>query len=114
MDVWGEIYKDHWRGVENEHAIERDDGLLDTFSSAANYFIAPRSDEEEGLLNQLSGPVLDPGCGTGSYTLYLQNRGLVVTAGDSSAGAVDVAKARGCNDVSDFYLDIRILLLLKQ
>jgi SAM-dependent methyltransferase len=107
MDVWGEIYRDHWRGVENEHAIERDDGLLDTFSSAANYFIAPRSDEEERLLNQLQGPVLDLGCGTGSYTLYLQNRGLVVTAGDSSAGAVDVAKTRGCNDVR--LLDSRYL-----
>jgi hypothetical protein len=22
MDVWGEIYKDHWQGVENEHVIE--------------------------------------------------------------------------------------------
>jgi SAM-dependent methyltransferase len=99
MDVWGEIYKDHWKGLEKEHVIERDDGLLDTFSSAAHYFKAPRSKEEGELLDQLNGPVLDLGCGTGSYALYLQNRGLLVTAGDSSAGALEVAKARGCHDV---------------
>jgi hypothetical protein len=103
------IYRDQWSGRQASHVIERDDGLVDTFESAAMYFEAPRSEPERVLLDRLTGPVLDLGCGAGAHTLYLQQRGLRVTAVDASAGAVDVCRARGCADAR--VMDVRWLEL---
>lgn len=51
---------------------------------------------EQKALQLSHGKVLDIGCGSGSHSLYLQNeKNLTVTALDSSAGAIKVAKARG-------------------
>ena len=75
MDVWGTIYRDQWSGRSARHEIERDDGRLEVFESASNYFDVPRSDDERDLLGQIEGPVLDLGAGPGSYALYLQNAG---------------------------------------
>ena len=97
-DVWGEVYRDHWRGIVEPHVIERDDGREHEFESAADYFVAPRSTAEAQLLASLDGPVLDLGAGPGSYALHLESGGVEVTAGDSSPGAVEVAGARGCRD----------------
>ena len=41
------------------------------------------------------GPVLDLGAGAGRASLYLQDRGLAVTAIDASPGAVQVCRRRG-------------------
>jgi len=92
MDVWGRIFRDHWVGHVEPHFIERDDGREETFESAAIYFEAPRSEAEKELLGRLDGPVLDLGAGGGSYTVYLQNQGLQVTAADSSPLAVEVCR----------------------
>lgn len=46
-----------------------------------------------------SGPVLDLGCGAGRASLYLEERGLSVTAVDASPGAVEVCRRRGVKDV---------------
>jgi SAM-dependent methyltransferase len=99
VDVWGEIFKDHWAGRAAPYRIERDDGLEQRFDSAANYFEAPRSDAESELLPRITGPVLDLGAGAGSYALHLQRLGLLVTAADASPGAQEVCRARGCRDV---------------
>ena len=95
IDVWGRVYLDHWARREAPHVIERDDGRVEKFDSAANYLIAPRSAAEKDLLKLLDGPVLDLAAGAGSYALYLQNEGLRVTAADLSAGALEVCRARG-------------------
>jgi SAM-dependent methyltransferase len=45
-----------------------------------------------------TGPVLDLGCAAGRAALYLQERGIEVTAIDSSPGCVEVARRRGVRD----------------
>jgi len=109
MDIWGHIFRDHWEGRVEPHFFERDDGREETFQSAAIYFEAPRSEAEEDLLDKLQGPVLDLGAGSGSYTLYLQRRGLQVMAADSSPLAVEVCRSRGCEDAR--VMDLRSLEL---
>ena len=99
MDIWGRIYKDYWSGRIAPHELERDDGRVEVFDSAANYFSSPRSAAEKELLGSLEGPVQDLAAGPGSYALYLEAEGLQVTAADFSPGALDVCRARGCGDV---------------
>jgi SAM-dependent methyltransferase len=45
------------------------------------------------------GPVLDLGAGAGRAALYLQQRGLLVTAVEASPGAAEVCRRRGIADV---------------
>lgn len=50
---------------------------------------------EKKALKLCQGTVLDIGCGAGSHSLYLQRKGMSVTALDSSKGAIETCKARG-------------------
>ncbi|WP_418511383.1 class I SAM-dependent methyltransferase [Corallibacter sp.] len=50
---------------------------------------------EQKALQLSKGLVLDVGCGAGSHSLFLQEKGLDVHAIDISQGAVSVAKTRG-------------------
>ena len=50
---------------------------------------------EKKVLRACRGRVLDVGAGTGSHTLYLQNKGFDVTAIDISQGGIDCMKERG-------------------
>jgi len=50
---------------------------------------------EQKALNLCQGKVLDVGCGAGSHSLYLQNKGLQVKGIDISKGAIEVAQKRG-------------------
>lgn len=54
---------------------------------------------EQEALSLAVGSVLDVGCGAGSHSLYLQNKGLIIKAIDISEGAVAVSKKRGVNTV---------------
>src|SRR5688500_15830233 len=96
--MWRRIYRDHWHGEAHPHAFHRDDGNVDIAESAAHYFVAPRGDVDRAALETLTGRILDLGCGPGSYTLFLESRGCTVVAVDSSAGAIEVCRARGCRD----------------
>ncbi|MFL5613032.1 MAG: class I SAM-dependent methyltransferase [Gemmatimonadaceae bacterium] len=106
MDLWGRIFADHWRGEIHPHTFVRDDGRRHTIASAAEYFDQPREVVEVRALNELSGRVLDLGCGAGTYALFLEQRGVSVTAIDSSPGAVDVCRARGCRDARAADIDL--------
>ncbi|WP_353778763.1 methyltransferase domain-containing protein [Winogradskyella sp. 3972H.M.0a.05] len=55
---------------------------------------------EQKALNLSKGKVLDVGCGAGSHSLYLQNKGLSVKAIDISEGAINVTKERGANNAN--------------
>jgi SAM-dependent methyltransferase len=104
-DVWGHIYTDQWQGEPHPHTFERDDGRRDTVADAAHYFVAPRSPAEQGALDGLTGRVLDLGCGVGSYSLYLEGRGLQVVATDASPGAIAVCRQRGCRNARILDID---------
>ena len=50
---------------------------------------------EQKALKLAKGSILDVGCGAGSHSLYLQEKGFQVKAIDISKGAIEVAKQRG-------------------
>lgn len=104
MDIWGRIYVDHWQGRRHPHAFVRDDGNRNIVESAVSYFEAPRWAAERATCEALHGRVLDLGCGPGSYSRFLERRGVEVVAVDSSPGAIRVCHDRGCLDarVVDF------------
>jgi len=54
---------------------------------------------EQKALQLCRGKVLDIGCGAGGHSLFLQQRGLPVTALDQSAGAVETCRRRGLKKV---------------
>ncbi len=56
-------------------------------------------DIEEYALQMSHGTVLDIGAGAGSHSLMLQEKGMKVTALETSAKACDVMKARGIKNI---------------
>jgi len=80
--------------------IERDDGFLDTMA-ASRYFAGPDDWHalDHWVCDRAQGRVLDIGSGAGRVSLYLQERGLEVTALDVSPSAGDVCRRRGIHRV---------------
>lgn len=92
-----------WQCYRNGHTsirIERDDGYW-TWEDLRWYFTTARDfpAHERAVLRAARGRVLDLGCGAGRHSLYLQRRGLRVTALDCSERMVELARARGVRDV---------------
>ena len=77
--------------------IEREDNYIDTGSEPGCYFSEFKdwSAAEKKAVSYAKGRVLDLGAGAGRHSLYLQDKGLDVTAIDNSAGAIKVCKERG-------------------
>jgi len=76
--------------------VERDDGFI-SVGDATRYF-APVEDWpmlERQACEELTGRVLDVGCGAGRHASVLTAAGLDVIGVDPSPGAVEVARARG-------------------
>ncbi len=63
---------------------------------------------EQKALDLSYGKILDIGCGSGSHSLYLQNKGLEVMAVDLSEGAVETCKLRGIKNAENInILDLK-------
>jgi len=100
MDVFGKALSDFHSG---NHAED-----IKTTSSLNEEDVLPlpylfRSFKEMPLLEQKAlelcrGKVLDVGCGSGSHSLYLQEKGLEVVALDQSPGAIKVSRSRGVKE----------------
>lgn len=80
--------------------LTRDYGYTNT-ENMAWYFSTYRDfwAIEKAALKCARGRVLDVGCGAGRMTLYLQRKGLAVTAIDNSPRVAALARARGARDV---------------
>tara|TARA_R110002020_G_scaffold137434_2_gene306637 strand:- start:170375 stop:171091 length:717 start_codon:yes stop_codon:yes gene_type:complete len=60
---------------------------------------------EKKALSLCKGKILDIGCGAGSHSLYLQNKGYMVTGLDRSERAVETCRLRGLSHtvISDIF-----------
>ncbi|MDV6012495.1 class I SAM-dependent methyltransferase [Haloechinothrix sp. LS1_15] len=76
--------------------VERDDGLIGV-TDMAGYFAPPDGwpEVERRLLDEVTGRVLDVGCGGGRHATALHKAGFDVLGLDPSPGAVEVARRRG-------------------
>jgi len=96
-DLFGKAILDYQNGDYSEDLI--------TWSSVSGEDVLPlpylfRNYNEMPALEQKAldlayGKVLDIGCGSGSHSLYLQEKGLDVNAIDISKGAIETCKLRG-------------------
>lgn len=73
---------------------------------------------EQKALQLCKGSILDVGCGAGSHSLYLQEKGFNIKAIDTSKGAIEVCKRRGIKHVELLdilheteYFDTMLLLM---
>lgn len=102
-DAWGDALNDHLDGHEvDELRLEVDDGTVVPAMHPEWFFrVEPDWEPEERRLIEMitHGPVLDLGAGAGRVALHLQERGLQVTAVESSPGAAQVCRRRGVLDV---------------
>ena len=96
-DIFGQALLDYHRGNYTE------DLWTETSISEPDEMPLPylfRSYEEmpaieRTALDESRGKILDVGCGAGNHALYLQGKGLQVSAIDESRGAIEVSKDRG-------------------
>ena len=100
-DLFGNALLDFYNGNYSEDIITSTN-ISDEDKLPLPYLF--RSYKEMPKLEQLAlelakGNVLDVGCGSGSHSLYLQDKGLSVKAIDISKGAIEVAKKRGVLNV---------------
>jgi SAM-dependent methyltransferase len=97
-DGFGRHLWAHFKGGPPYEIIERDDGLVSASRATVGYFLpVPRwPKHQRRAMRFLRGRrALDIGCGAGKVALYLQERGMAVTAIDNSPLAVRVCRARG-------------------
>jgi SAM-dependent methyltransferase len=105
-DILGTALLDYYHGnytedIINETNISEDDVL------PLPYFFRKYTEMpalEKRALKLCKGKVLDVGCGAGCHSLYLQNKGMQVTAIDSSKGAVEVCNLQGIKDARQLNL----------
>lgn len=99
-DAYGQEVWAYFKGGKSYEIVERDDGFIILSSGPPAYFQEFKSwpKHQKNGIKFAKGRVLDIGAGAGRVSLYLQKRGLKVTATDNSPLAVRVCKKRGVKD----------------
>jgi SAM-dependent methyltransferase len=99
FDLFAEALWQFYRTGRADYWNERDDGYRRR-EDIGWYFTTYRDflPIEKSALKFVRGRVLDVGCGAGRHSLYLQRRGLKVTAIDISPRIVELARERGVQD----------------
>ncbi|MDT0558300.1 class I SAM-dependent methyltransferase [Ichthyenterobacterium sp. W332] len=96
-DLFGKALLDYHKGNYTEDLITStnisDEDVLPLPYLFRAYSEMPKL--EKKALQLCKGNVLDVGCGSGSHSLYLQEKGFKVKAIDNSKGAIRVAEQRG-------------------
>lgn len=96
-DLFGQALLDYQNGNYTEDIITStsisDDDVLPLPYLFRSYTEMPKL--EQKALDLAKGTVLDVGCGAGSHSLYLQEKGFNIKAIDISKGAIEVCKQRG-------------------
>ncbi len=99
FDLFADALWEYHETGKADLCLERDDGTLrreDVGWYFTRYAEFPRFEKQ--ALKFARGRVLDIGCGAGRHALYLQRRGLRVTAIDASPRIVELARGRGVKD----------------
>lgn len=96
-DVWGRALLDYQHGKYTEDiktfsSLDEDDVILLPYLFRV---FAEMPVLEQKALRFCRGSVLDIGAGSGSHSLYLQEKGFEVTALDASKGAIQTCRLRG-------------------
>jgi len=96
-DAYGQEVWAHLNGKESYEVVERDDGFIGLSGGAKAYFAEFKDwpKYQRQAIKFAKGRVLDVGTGAGRVALYLQKKGLRVTAIDNSPLAIKVCKRRG-------------------
>ncbi|WP_290696459.1 methyltransferase domain-containing protein [Lacinutrix sp.] len=96
-DIFGKALLDFYNGNTSEDIITctniSGDDVLPLSYLFRSYTYMPKL--EQKALEMAKGNLLDVGCGAGSHSLYLQEKGFNIKAIDSSKGAIETCKKRG-------------------
>lgn len=96
-DLFGNALRDYFNNNYSEDLITStnisSDDVLPLSYLFRTFSEMPKLEQKALILAK--GYVLDVGCGSGSHSLYLQDKSIKVKAIDISKGAIEVAKARG-------------------
>jgi SAM-dependent methyltransferase len=96
-DIFGKALKTYFQNPKKQ-SLTTWTNLTDEDDVPLSYFFRAYKGMpslEKKALDLASGKILDVGCGSGSHSLYLQNKKQDVTALDISKGAIEVAQERG-------------------
>lgn len=93
-NMFGLILSSYFHGDKTPYSVVRDDGHVEYPNDPTEYLSV-----EDWYLKNVEGKVLDVGCGSGSYLLSFQKKGLDVYGIDIDELCIRLCKERGLKNV---------------